>query len=260
MAQCLARQLGYPLLGREVTVEAAAKLGVSEEALTRKFERSPGFWGRLTADRRLYVVAVQAVLAEHAASGDLVYHGHAGHLLLHGIPNVLRVRLIAPLPMRIRAVRERQGLTEEAAGEYIRNVDEDRVRWTRFIYGVDWSDPALYDVVVNLERMAIPTACAVVANISQQAEYASTEEARRKLADFLLSCRVKVALASSPQTRAVPVEATAEDGVVALSGEMPTTGILSSGARDQDQILRIAQSVPGVRSVSLSIRKFDPYH
>jgi len=92
LAECLHQRLGYPVLGREVLVEAAAKLGVPEETLTQKFEKSPGLWSRLTESRRLYLVAIQAAIAEHAASGNLIYHGRAGHMLLHGVPNVLRVR------------------------------------------------------------------------------------------------------------------------------------------------------------------------
>ena len=52
LAKRLADRLRYPILGREILVEAATKAGVSEEELTQKFERSPGLWDRMTSSRR----------------------------------------------------------------------------------------------------------------------------------------------------------------------------------------------------------------
>ncbi len=261
LAQCLAKELGYPCVGREILVEAAAKLGVSEETLTKKFEKSPGLWGRLTSDRRLYVIAVQAALAEHARAGDLVYHGHAGHLLLRGIPNVLRVRLIAPLEMRVRAVMERQHLGHDAAADYIRAVDEERIRWTKFLYGVDWRDPSLYDLIVNLENMSIRTACAIISHAVQQPEYAMSDAIRRRLDDFHLACQVKVALASNPQTRGVEFEVQADQGVVDIFGEMPAAGMLArTSQRGAEEIHRTAAAVKGVVSVRVHIKEYDAYH
>jgi cytidylate kinase len=261
LAECLHQRLGYPLLGREVLVEAAAKLGVPEETLTQKFEKSPGLWSRLTESRRLYLVAIQAAIAERAASGDLIYHGHAGHMLLQGVPNVLRVRLIAPMEMRIRTVMERQGLTREAAVDYIETVDAERVRWSKFIYGVDWTDPGLYDLVLNLEKMSLETACSVVAQVILRPEFETTEALKPLLKDFLLACRVKLALASNPQTRYAEMEVRSQGGVVEIVGEMPSAVMLTHAtSRDEEEILRTARAVPGVKEVRLSIRKFDAYH
>ncbi len=75
LAECLAGALGSPCVGREIVVEAAARLGVPQQLLSEKLEKGPSFWQRLTMERRLYVAAVQAALAEHAARGDLIYHG-----------------------------------------------------------------------------------------------------------------------------------------------------------------------------------------
>lgn len=261
LANCLASELGYPCIGREILIEAAAKLGVSEETFSRKLEKSPGLWGRLTSDRRLYIVAVQAALAEHARSGNLVYHGHAGHLLLKGIPNVLRVRLIAPLEMRVRAVMERQHLSHADAVEYIRTVDEERIRWTKFIYGLDWRDPSLYDLVVNLENMSVKTACALICHTIQQPEFVMTEATRRRLEDFNLACQAKLALARNPHTRGVEFEVQANDGVVEVFGEIPAARLLGrSSHRAEEQVCKTVAQVPGVKNVIAHIKEFDAYH
>jgi hypothetical protein len=209
------------------------------------------------------MTAVQAALAEQivAGNGNLVYHGHAGHLLLRGVPCVLRVRLIAPLEMRVRAVMERQHLGRDAAVEYIQHVDEERIRWTKLIYGVDWSDPALYDVVISLEQLSAQAACTMVAGVAQQDELAVTEAARKKLHDFLLACRVKLALAVNLLTRDIEFEVTADAGNVEVSGELPRAGMLTHvSRRDEGEVQRVALGVEGVKQVYLNLRKYDAYH
>jgi cytidylate kinase len=261
LAKALGEQLKYPHVGREILVEAAERLGVAEETLIQKVQKGPGIWERLSSNRRVYVTAVQAALAEHAATGDLVYHGHAGHLLLRSIPSVMRVRLIAPLAMRVKAVMERQHMGSDAAIEYIENVDADRIRWTKFIYGEDWRDPVLYDMVINLEKMSLETACALVAQGCKRPEFTVDASVKKTLADFLLSCRVKVALVTNVETKAVDFEVKATDGTVEVSGEMPTAGMLThASARGDAEVIRIVESVQGVKKAMLNIRKVDAYH
>jgi cytidylate kinase len=253
-AKCLGTTLGYPVLAREVLVEAAARLGVPEEVLRGKIQTSAGFLERLTTDRRIYLVALQSALADQCTSGDLVYHGNAGHFLLRDVPNVLKLRLIAPLAMRIRAVMERQGLGFQAARDYIRYVDQERVEWTKFVYGVDWRDPRNYDLVINLRNVSIETACEIVAEAVRLPAYATTEEVKKKLRDFALACRVKVALAANARARAVKFEVRAEDGKVEVSREAARRGVLArSAGPKKEEIVRTAKTVEGVTTVTVTV-------
>jgi cytidylate kinase len=261
LAECISASLGCPCVGREILIDAASKLGVPQQVLARKMEKGPGLWDRLTLERRIYVIAVQAALAEQIVSGNLVYHGLAGHMLLRGLPAVLRIRLIAPLEARIQTVMERQKLSRQTAEHYIHDVDEDRVRWTRFIYDVDVRDSRLYDLVVNLEGMTISTACNAVLEIVKQPEFEINESVRVRLADFALGCRVKVALATHPASRGLDLEVTTKRGVVSVVGEVPQPIMLThASSRWEQELTQIAGSVEGVQRVELSIRAFDAYH
>ncbi|MGB9103740.1 MAG: cytidylate kinase family protein [Terriglobales bacterium] len=256
-AQCLARRLCYPCLSREVVVQAAGKIGVPEETMLGKIEKSAGVWERLTADRRLYLVAVQSALADACTSGELVYHGHAGHLLLKGLPAVLKVRLIAPMAMRIRAVMGCQGLAYTAARDYIRNVDQERIRWTKFVYGVDWRDPVNYDLVINLADISIDSACAIVTAVAQLPPYKSTNVVKDRLKDFALACRVKLALAASPGSREISFNVTADDGKVEILGEVAGNGLLLKKVRPSErEVQLLAERVEGVQGVKVSLRRF----
>jgi cytidylate kinase len=260
LAECVASALQIPCVGREILVAAAAKIGVAAEMLSSKLETSPNLWDRFYTERMQYVAAMQSALADLAAAGDLVYHGHAGHLLLRGLPAVLRVRLIAPMPMRVRAVMERQHLKPDAAIDYIRKVDEGRVRWTRFLYNVDLTDPGLYDLVLSLETMSIRSACSVVSATARAPEFEITPEVRRAQADFALAAHVRLALATQPASRGLELTVRADGGAVTITGTVPEAARLASaGARLEGELKAIAAGVAGVADVSVTVSAFDPH-
>lgn len=255
VAECLAERLGYPILGREVAQEAAGQVGIPAHVLQEKMSDRPRVWGRFSSMRRMYLVAVQTALAERAAAGDLVYHGLAGGLLLKGLPGLLSVRLIAPIPTRMQAVMDEFGIEASEAERYIRDLDEARARWVRVMYSEDIGHPSLYDLVINLETLSLQGACALVAATAEAPELAVTGHVKDRMGDFLLSCRVRLALATDPQVRSFDLDAEVHEGVAVITGHAP----LRTGGRTGDLVHNIARAVPGVEDVHLHVEWFDPY-
>jgi cytidylate kinase len=240
LAERLADRLGYRCISSEALIEAASKYGVSEPKLSEVFDKTPSFWERLTKSRRLYLIFIQAAMGELAQRGKLIYHGQGGQQLLKGISHVMKVRLIAPTEYRLRAAMERQGLTSrEAAMQYLQQVDEERLRRMRYLFNVDWRDPALYDVVLNIEHMSLETAADVVIYMAQHPEYQPTAASEKQLNDLTLSCRIRALLAANPTTSGIEVEVRTDDGIVWI------TGLIDSGELEY-AILHIVQTVPGV--------------
>lgn len=255
MAECLAERLGYPSLGREVIQAAAVQLGVSAELLEQKMSGRPSLWSRFSAMRRAYIAAVQAALAERAAQGNLVYHGLAGGLLLRGAPATVCVRLIAPLEQRIQAVMSESEMDRATAERYILDVDQARARWVKAMYDEDIMDPGLYDLVIRLGPITVEGACAVVAKVVAQPEFALTDDVHTALHDFLTACRVRLALVSETELRALDLDVAVKGGVAEVTGEAP---LLKTG-RVGNRIVELAREVPGVEQVRLKVEWFDPY-
>lgn len=243
VAEELARRLGYPALSREdVLLEAAREYGVLETELTTALNESPPFWQQVPGKRLAYVKCVTAVLLERAEEGNLIYHGHVGHLLLAGIPQLLRVRVIADLEFRIRSAMEHNRLDRDAALAYIQRVDRDRSRWARLLYGVEWEDPHQYDVLLNLGGLSVSSACETIVRMSELAEFQATEEGRKRFRDMRLSCQVWAALAKNVETRSAGIQVVADRGSVVISGTVGSTKVL-------EMIPRIARQVKGVTEV-----------
>ncbi len=247
LAGCLGSRLGYEVLSREVLAEAAARYGVAERKLAEAMARGPGLWDRFLHDRRHYLAFVQAALCERASADRIVYHGHAGHLLLRGVRHVLRVRLIAPLEHRIRQLRARRQLDREEAVRYIEKVDRDRERWTRFLYGVDWHDPAMYDLVVNLEHLDLDGACAVVVAAADHPRFQPDDESRTALADLRLASRVRAALAADRGTGHAEVEVRVSGESVEIEGKLADPRLVEA-------VIAKTRTVAGVREVCYGTR------
>jgi cytidylate kinase len=243
LAERVAAKLGWPCLSNEVIVEAAKRYNVPEPELVKAFERAPTFWEKLTASRRVYLTFVQAAMCEYAEHSNLVYHGHAGHELLPGIRHVLKVRLVAPLEYRIRAVIERNPrLDRKGAMRYINHVDEERTSRMRYLFDVDWRDPYQYDLVLSLDKLTVDTACDLVIQAVQWEQFQPTEVSRRALQNLALSSRIRAALEAHSQFSPYDIGVDVEEGVVTLSGTLPTDDAVR-------QVVTIAEQASGVRQV-----------
>jgi cytidylate kinase len=253
LAARVAERLGYPCLSREANLEEAAKTyGVPAEDLTAAMERPPSFWQRVVGERAAYLTFVRACLCEHAQADNLVYHGLVGHLLLPGISHVLRVRVIADLDYRIKAAsaERKRGYPEALA--YIEKADRERRQWVRFLFDVEWDDPHLYDLIVNLSRVSLDMACETVARLTEQDEFKATPESRKAMANLALGSRVSAQLAMDPRTRGVGVTVVAEDGIVTITGEtrwQPVKDAIHTVARDVDGVKEVRSEVRFIPSV-----------
>lgn len=250
LAERVAERLGYRCVSREVLIEAAARYGVPEPKLTELFDKKPSFWEWLTRSRERYLVFVQAAMCDFAQQGQLVYHGQAGQQLLPGVRHVLKLRLIAPFERRVKGAMEEQGLSRDAAVKYVQHVDDDRLHRMRELFDVDWRDPGLYDLVLNLERMSLATAVDAVAWLAQQPEYQPSPESIQVLDNLALAVRVKAALLAHPATNDIPLEVQANGGVVHISGVIAAI----DDVQIEERIRELALATPGVRSVVLDVQ------
>ncbi len=243
LAERLAGTLGYRCVDRDVIVERAAACGVSQDELRAALQKPPTFLERLRHRKYLYLTVIQAALADEVRSGKAVYHGNAGHLLLGGGPHILRVRIIAPLESRIAMAQERLKLTREEALAYIQRTDQERRKWTQYLYGVDWGDPTLYDVVLNLEHVDIPEACQLLAGLARQRRF--DDECQRAMNDLALASRVRAELALAAATSHLEVEVAARGGAIHVRGWIDSP-------EEIDAVFRVAEVVPGVADLSVN--------
>ena len=248
LAKSVAERLGYRCISREVILDEAAKgYGVPAEELTAAMEKPPSFWQRVAGARTGHLTFVRAALCAHAREGKLVYHGLVGHLVLPGIAHVIRVRVIADMESRINVAMQQQNLGREDAMAFIEKVDKERRHWIRFLFDVEWDDPHLYDVVLNLSRTSLATACDMVARMTEQEEFKPTAASVKALEDLALNSRVSAVLASDARTRAADLQVVADAGIVTITGTTRLPAVV-------DAVPLVVGQVEGVKEVRNEVR------
>lgn len=247
LAECLSEKLGYNCVSREIIVKAAEEYGVPEGKLIEAIRKSPSIFQKLTFDRERYLAYIQAALCEYAVKDNLIYHGNAGHFLLPGVSHVLRVRLVADMPYRIRATMAELSLSKDEAVKYIRSVDSERVKWTKFLYGKDWSSPELYDLIFNLERTDINFVCEMVKYAVSQPEFQTTPESTKAMKDLLDASKLRAGLAEISNIRLEYIDIRADDKAVTISGRVKTQKLM-------DDIMEIAGKMPEFEKIENNIQ------
>ena len=242
IAEMLAKKLGYRCISREIIVKAADDYGVPESKLYDSIQKGPSIFQKLTAERERYLAFIQASLCEYAKDDNMIYHGHSGHLLLKGIDHVLRVRISAALEYRIKVTCESLGLSKKKAEKYIKTVDKQRVKWTKFLYGLDWRSSELYDMVINLDRGNLELACEIIRFTVNRPEFQTTDESQQALHGLLIASRVRAAIARAMDIFPDRIDIKADRGNVIISGRVATKDII-------DSITTIAEKVPGVGNI-----------
>jgi len=249
VAMRVAERLGYQCLSRETNLEAAAKrYRIPAEQLAAAMERRPSFLERVIGERAAYLTFVRATLCEQAQADRLVYHGYLGQLLLPGISHVVAVRVIADLEFRIRTAMQQQNLGHKDAFAYVEKVDKERREWTRFLFGVDWDDPHLYDIVLNLSRMSLATACEALAQLTERDEFKPTAESVNAMQDLSLQSRVSAALGMDFRTRDADLQVTADGGIVTITGTTrwpEVVGAVPSVVRQVDGVKEVRCEITG---------------
>jgi len=196
IAEKVAEMLGYECVSREILVEAAQLFKVSEKKLIRSIDDAPNILERMVHGKERYLEYIKATLLEYARKGNVVYHGHAGHLLLTEIPQVLKIRIIADKDDRIKLLQQRENVTKEAAAGVIENEDKNRTQWTRYLYKMDIHDAKLYDIVINIGNLTIADACDIMCAAARSNSYRTTNESKQAVEDLAIASRLRAALLS----------------------------------------------------------------
>lgn len=244
LAECVAEKLGYRCLSRYgVLVQAAEQYRVPLEKLSEALSEAPGFLERMTVDWYHDIAFVRAALCRAVKDDNVVWHGLAGHMLIRGLPHLVRVRVVANTEFRIAGAMQRNSrLKKEEAIEYIKKMDEKRVKWTRFLYHVDWHDPSLYDLVVNIDRLNISDVCQIVSHTAGLERFKTTPAAQKAMNDLLLGAEVRAEIAMDRGIAGLGVEVEADGGVITLGG-------MARSLEEADRIREMVRKAPGVREV-----------
>jgi CMP/dCMP kinase len=163
VAQAVKDRLGYRVVWRELVNEAGKRSGAPELALDCIDDL--GLFGITVPNhsRSIYKQAMQEVMKELVEEGNVVIVGRAGQVILSDFPNVIHVRIIAPLELRAKRIAEKRSIPIEGARAQVEASDCNRRLYLKRCYKVRWDDPNLYDLIINTGRFTPDMAAEIIA-------------------------------------------------------------------------------------------------
>jgi len=230
LSKYLSKELDYRFVTREEVLGAAKKYGIEETGLGKVAivdQHPPDLLHRFNEKRKQYLVCFQASLLDYALEDKLIYEGHLAYLLLSEYRPVLRIRLAATIKYRINKLEEERGLSHDEAVKLIHNIDNRRLKWSQFLYSVDWRDPVHYDIVLNPEKFSLETAGQAIIHCAKSKDFQPTTQDIEVLKNLRLQAVVQAIIMNSKRTRGqeVNIQANATTGEVRVNGKVPGTGV-----------------------------------
>ncbi len=243
---CLKERIGVRCISVEDLVKIVNQHGEIATRIVSKLARATSAYTQFSELRWPYIVLLRQAMLEEIRHDNMIYHGYSSHLILPYIRHFVRVRIEAPLQMRVTMTRQRMNVDEEKAREYIQEQDEYRVKWARFMYAQDIRNPMLYDLVLNMGHMTLEAACGIVADLLKEPDFQATPESQSIVDNLYLTTSVEEALVTDSRTALFEIRAKIEeDKTIHLIGPYLEETELAT-------VIEVAKSVPGVDDVCYS--------
>jgi cytidylate kinase len=123
---------------------------------------------------------------------DVVYHGLFGHFFLQDIPHVLKVRIVWNLEARVADEVKREGISADKAREVILRDDEERRKWALYLYGADFWDATLYDLVIHLKTITVDDAVSLICHVLELPGFQTTAQSQEAIDSLVEAARMEM--------------------------------------------------------------------
>src|SRR5947209_5926889 len=244
VAAGVADRLGLAIIDSEIVANnVAQRLGVEAGALSRYVHGSASILERWLINRRKLSICTSEEILLLAQRGNVLIRGWGAANLLCDMPQVINVRVCAPMNFRVKVVMERLGIKDtEAVREQIQRYDAAQAHAMRASFGVEQEDALLYHIILDTERLSVDACVQAVCRLAEGPRFQDQSTIRSTLPDKLLEAKVNSAL----EDHVSPAMAPAGVIVSASNGRVTLAGATSSGSL-RAKAERVTQSIAGVR-------------
>jgi hypothetical protein len=245
LMDCLYERTGIRRISREDLEEVVNRHGELPKRILERLDKATSAYEQFSELRWPYLVLMRNALLDEIRQDNVIYHGYSGHLLLPAIRHFVRVRIEAPLDLRVTMTMKRLDCDEKSARDYITEADNYRVKWARFMFGLDIRNTLLYDLTLNLGHMSLNAACGILECIMSEEDFQASPESQAEVEHLYLATSVEVALVTDPRTQSLQISVAVQGDSINLTGPYLEK-------RDLSVVKEIAGGVAGVKNVMYS--------
>jgi cytidylate kinase len=177
VARAAGALLDWPVYDGELLRMIAEKYGLTHWAASSLDEHYVGWLESLARgigsyDRSqagTYLRGLRELLDALGRMGRCVIVGRGA---AHTLPRetTVSVRVVGPLKWRVAQAQKQGGLSVKEAEQLVDKLDSERKTFVKKYFGADLDDPALYDLVLNSERLGTDGCAEIVAHKARTLE------------------------------------------------------------------------------------------
>ncbi|MBI5252752.1 MAG: cytidylate kinase family protein [Desulfomonile tiedjei] len=255
IAARVAEKMGLEFIGRTGLHELAMSCDpeYSEACSIYETEHGPSFFERLFFDKPSHRSLFEALTYEQASRGNVVMVGRGAQIVLHDIPGVFCVGVIAARKTRVQRIADKLAISPDEADYYVEKYDRERITLIRTVFDEDPTDLFLYNLLINTDHYSAENAADVVVHaVTKMDKVPNGKDIVEQLKAMALAKRVE-ALVRKKLTSAV---ARSVDISLEPDGVLRITGVIRERA-DKEKAGRIASNYPGVSRVENELKVTD---
>jgi len=186
IAGLVCERLGYQRFDKKVMAQVGQEMGIAaakvQDAVDFKPQGAKTIWEAFGTTQRITggdpsswtfgarSDALEGISAANLTEvinagykkGNVVIVGRGGMAALQDKPDVLHVRIVAPVDLRIKRVQKREGITEQEALQRVAWRDRTDVEWIKRYFDLDSHEPGLYDLLINTRNITPQVAAGMI--------------------------------------------------------------------------------------------------
>jgi len=232
----------------EIVAQASRRSAIAESKIRRTFSAKTSVFNKFTLEKERSLAFIKLAVADSITTDNILITCFSGQLIPRSVSHILRVCLIAPKKYRTEVAARQQGVSEKDAARLVQRREEDCAFWvdTLFSNSDPWN-PALYDIVIPVDKMSPQDAAALIADNAGKDIIQPTADSKQALEDFRLAAETEAALVREGHTVAV----SSKNGAIALTINKHVLRL----NRLREELKSIAEPIDGVKSVETKIGK-----
>ena len=156
------KNLPWIIVGNKLLSEVAKLSGYSVEQIEKAQDVHPAvkaifsmFLDKHLAEETEIFQHMKPAIRSFAKRGHCIFVGHGAVMATQDLPNCTHVRLVAPLSFRVKQLMEAYNISGSEAQKHIDQHQQQRKDYLYRFTERDISNPELYHLVLNNERLAI---------------------------------------------------------------------------------------------------------
>jgi shikimate kinase len=200
IGEAVTKALQYEYVDKDKMLVEIRAAGPKWEQWARDLdEHCPSVWEKYDWSFRGFAALIQSVIFTYALKNNVVIMGRGGNFLLKEISFAFRVRVVAPMDVRIERIVKREGLDKDTARWLCEKTDSERSCFTHSIYGRRWDIQSEYDAILDAGRQSIDELVQLVKEELRKRERFTTPEVREELAMRAVAAKVKAGITTNPR-------------------------------------------------------------